>query len=203
MLGDTEDTWNKVFQRGNAKYQEPSLVLFRGQVASACGMASAAVGPFYCPGDQKVYLDLEFFDDLASRFGAPGEFARAYVVAHEVGHHVQTLLGVSERVQRAAARSPQSERNELSVRQELQADCFAGVWGHYAAQRGLIDTRDVEAGLRAAQAIGDDTLQRRSQGRVMPDAFTHGSSTQRVRWLKRGLETGDVAQCDTFATRQP
>ena len=165
-------------------------------------MASAAVGPFYCPGDQKVYLDLEFFDDLASRFGAPGEFARAYVVAHEVGHHV-TLLGVSERVQRAAARSPQSERNELSVRQELQADCFAGVWGHYAAQRGLIDTRDVEAGLRAAQAIGDDTLQRRSQGRVMPDAFTHGSSTQRVRWLKRGLETGDVAQCDTFATRQP
>ncbi|MCC6609266.1 MAG: zinc metallopeptidase [Burkholderiales bacterium] len=202
VVGDTEDTWRGVLAAGGRQYQEPRLVLYRGQVASACGFASAAVGPFYCPGDRNVYLDLEFFDELAQRFGAPGEFARAYVVAHEVGHHVQALLGVSDQVVRERKRRSPVEANALSVRQELQADCFAGVWGHYAARRGLVDTRDIEAGLRAAAAIGDDRLQRRAQGYVVPEAFTHGSSEQRVHWFRRGLESGDVGACDTFGARQ-
>jgi predicted metalloprotease len=196
VLGDTEDVWNRIFQASKASYREPKLSIFRGSVRSACGMATEAVGPFYCPADQEVYLDLSFFDDLESKFGAPGEFARAYVVAHEVGHHVQTLLGISEKVQRTGARLSERDRNQLSVMQELQADCFAGVWGHYAAQRKLIDTRDMEQGLRAAAAIGDDRLTR---GRVTPDAFTHGTSQQRMTWFRRGLETGDVNQCDTFS----
>jgi predicted metalloprotease len=203
VVGDTEDTWHKLFASGGREYRDPRLVLYRGQVASACGFASAAVGPFYCPGDQNVYLDLGFFDELGQRFGAPGEFARAYVIAHEVGHHVQTLLGVSEQVMRERQRLAAEQANALSVRQELQADCFAGVWGHFAARRGLIDTSDVEAGLRAAAAIGDDRMQRRAQGYVVPEAFTHGSSEQRVRWFRRGLESGDLRVCDAFAARQP
>ena len=203
VLGDTEDTWNRIFERGNGNYQEPVLVLFDGSVRSACGSASAAVGPFYCPGDHKVYLDLSFFRDLAQRFGAPGDFAQAYVVAHEVGHHVQTLLGVSDQVQRARQRGGQSDANDLSVRMELQADCFAGVWGHHANQKQLLDSDDMAEGLRAAAAIGDDRLQRQSQGYVVPESWTHGSSEQRTRWLKRGLETGDVNQCDTFNTSRP
>jgi len=199
VLGDTEDTWQRIFRSGGREYREPSLVLFRGRVDSACGLASSAVGPFYCPSDRKVYLDLAFFEDLSQRFGAPGEFARAYVVAHEIGHHVQLLLGVAEQVRREGARLSTQQRNALSVRQELQADCLAGVWGHFAAQRGLVDTRDVEAGLRAAAAIGDDRLQRRSQGHVVPEAFTHGSSAQRTRWFRRGLESGDAGSCDTFS----
>jgi len=202
IVGDTEDTWRALFSSGGRQYKDPTLVLFRGQVGSACGFASAAVGPFYCPGDQKVYLDLGFFDALAQRFGAPGEFARAYVIAHEIGHHVQTLLGVSEQVERERRRRSPEQANALSVRQELQADCFAGVWGHFAARRSLIDARDIEAGLRAAAAIGDDHIQRQTRGYVVPEAFTHGSSEQRVRWFRRGLESGDVRACDTFAAAQ-
>lgn len=202
VLGDTEDTWQRIFRSGGRDYQVPRLVLFRGQVGSACGYASAAVGPFYCPADRKVYLDLSFFDDLSQRFGAPGEFARAYVIAHEIGHHVQTLLGVAEQVRREGARLSPEQRNGLSVRQELQADCLAGVWGHFAARRGLVDTRDIEAGLRAAAAIGDDRMQRRAQGYVVPEAFTHGSSAQRTRWFRRGLDSGEAGQCDTFAAAQ-
>jgi uncharacterized protein len=167
-------------------------------VRSACGLASSAVGPFYCPADRKVYLDLTFFRDLDSRFGAPGDFAQGYVVAHEVGHHVQTLLGLSERVHSTRSRASEAQANELSVRQELQADCYAGVWGHHAGRQEFLDPGDVEEGLAAAAAIGDDRLQRRSQGYVVPESFTHGSSEQRQRWLRRGLETGDIRQCDTF-----
>ncbi len=198
VLGDTEDVWGTIFARGGNQYRKPNLVLFQDAVASACGMASEAVGPFYCPGDQKVYLDLTFFDTLARRFGAPGEFARAYVISHEIGHHVQTLLGISEKTMQMRTRMSARDANALSVMQELQADCFAGVWGHSAAKRGLIDVKDVEAGLRAAASIGDDRLTR---GRVAPDAFTHGTSEQRVRWFRRGLESGDVGACDTFAAR--
>jgi uncharacterized protein len=200
VLGDTEDTWNRIFASNNGRYQEPILVLFDGSVRSACGFASAAVGPFYCPADHKVYLDLSFFRDLAQRFGAPGDFAQAYVIAHEVGHHVQTLLGVSEQVHRARSRAPGRAGNELQVRMELQADCFAGVWGHHANRRQLLDSGDIDEGLRAAAAIGDDRLQRESQGYVVPESFTHGSSEQRASWLKRGLDTGDVNACDTFNT---
>jgi predicted metalloprotease len=203
VLGDTEDTWNQIFARGNADYEEPVLVLFDGSVRSTCGFASAAVGPFYCPADHKVYLDLSFFRDLAQRFGAPGDFAQAYVVAHEVGHHVQTLLGVSDRVHRARSRGSEVDANDLSVRMELQADCLAGVWGHHADRRQLLDPDDVDEGMRAAAAIGDDRLQRQGQGYVVPESFTHGSSEQRTRWLKRGLETGDLNACDTFNTGRP
>jgi predicted metalloprotease len=177
-------------------------VLFHGQVASACGLSSAAVGPFYCPGDRDVYLDLGFFQELSQRFGAPGDFARAYVIAHEVGHHVQNQLGLMDEVQRRVAGAPERVRNQMSVRQELQADCLAGVWGHSAAKRGLIDQRDVEQGIAAAMAVGDDRLQRRAQGYVVPEAFTHGSSEQRARWFRIGLESGDIRQCDTFASRE-
>jgi hypothetical protein len=198
VLADTEDTWGQLFAQRGARYEEPALVLFEGSVQSACGLASAAVGPFYCPGDRKVHLDLSFFRELDQRFGAPGDFAQAYVIAHEVGHHIQTLLGLSQRVSQARSRLSETEGNALSVRQELQADCYAGVWGHHAARRQVLEPGDAEEGLRAAAAIGDDRLQRRSQGYVAPDSFTHGSSEQRQQWLLRGLQTGDMSQCDTF-----
>ena len=202
ILGDTEDTWGRLFDQGGGTYEPPRLVLFSGAVQSACGQASAAVGPFYCPPDRRVYLDLQFFQELSERFGAPGDFARAYVVAHEIGHHVQNLLGVSERVQRQRARMDQAGANALSVRLELQADCYAGVWGYSAARRNILEPGDVEAALAAATAIGDDRLQKQSRGYVVPESFTHGSSAQRVRWFRTGLETGDVRRCDTFAARQ-
>ena len=198
VLADTEETWQRIFRERGGTYEEPQLILFDGQVRSACGTASSAVGPFYCPADRNVYLDLSFFRDLAQRFGAPGDFAQAYVVAHEVGHHVQTLLGISNQVQSARSRLSEAEANELSVRQELQADCYAGVWGNHANRRDWLEPGDVEEGLRAAAAIGDDRIQRRSQGYVVPESFTHGSSEQRQRWLMRGLQTGDIEQCDTF-----
>lgn len=197
MLADTEDTWAALFAQANQRYQPPVLVLFSGAVDSACGMNSAAVGPFYCPGDRKVYIDLAFFGELDRRFGAPGDFAQAYVIAHEVGHHVQNLIGVFDQVrQRRASRA---DANALSVQQELQADCFAGVWGHYAAKRGVLHPGDVEEGLNAAAAIGDDRIQRKTQGQVSPESWTHGSSEQRVRWFRTGLESGQTAACDTFA----
>jgi len=197
VLKDTENTWNTVFQKRGKSYAEPRLVLFDGRVASACGMASAAVGPFYCPLDSKVYLDLAFFRELDRRFGAPGDFAQAYVVAHEVGHHVQNLLGLSDQVQAAQQRARSKEEgNALSVLLELQADCFAGVYGHFNQQ--VLDPGDIEEGLRAAAAIGDDMIQQQSQGYVAPESWTHGSSQMRVRWLRQGLTSGDPASCDTF-----
>jgi predicted metalloprotease len=203
VLGDTEDVWGGIFQKLGTRYQPPKLALFRGQVDSACGMASAATGPFYCPGDRDVYLDLAFFDELSSRrFGAPGDFARAYVVAHEVGHHVQNQLGLMAEVQKKSANASPSVRNALSVRQELQADCFAGVWGHSAATRGVIDSSDIEAGIAAASAVGDDRLQKQTRGYVVPESFTHGSSAQRVRWFRVGLDSGDIRQCNTFGARE-
>lgn len=202
VLADTEDTWHSLFREQGGTYREPTLVLFRGRVNSACGMASAAVGPFYCPGDQQVYIDLSFFNDLSQRHGAPGDFAQAYVIAHEVGHHVQTLLGISRQVQEAGSGRSEAERNALSVRQELQADCFAGLWGHAAnVDRQLLDPGDLEEALRAASAIGDDRLQREATGQVVPDSFTHGSSEQRVRWFRKGFNSGRLADCDTFAAR--
>ena len=199
VLADTEDVWNKLFRDMGRNYREPKLVLFNGQVQSACGFASAAVGPFYCPGDERVYLDLSFFNELATRFRAPGEFAEAYVIAHEIGHHVQRLMGITERVDRARTRMSKRDANAISVRLELQADFLAGVWAHHAEQaRNILERGDVEAAIRAATAIGDDRLQRQSQGYVVPDSFTHGTSEQRVRWFRKGLETGDVDQGDTF-----
>jgi predicted metalloprotease len=199
VLKDTEETWTQIFREQGGRYDPPVLVLFSDATQSACGLGDAAMGPFYCPGDQKVYLDLSFFRDLADRFGAPGEFAQAYVVAHEVGHHIQTLTGISNQVAAMRRRSGETAGNALSVRQELQADCYAGVWGHYAGRRGLLESGDAEDGLRAAAAIGDDRLQRQSQGRVVPESFTHGSSDQRVEWLRRGLEHGRLDACDTFS----
>ena len=201
VLGDTEDTWSRLFEQGGGTYEAPRLVLFAGAVQSACGQASSAVGPFYCPPDRRVYLDLQFFRELSERFGAPGDFARAYVVAHEIGHHVQNLLGVSDRVQRQRGRMDQAGANALSVRLELQADCYAGVWGFSAARRNILEPGDVEAALAAATAIGDDRLQKQSRGYVVPESFTHGSSAQRVRWFRTGLESGDVRRCDTFTAR--
>ncbi|MDH3727076.1 MAG: zinc metallopeptidase [Myxococcales bacterium] len=199
VLADTEDTWNAVFQEAGRNYQEPTLVLFSGAVRSACGFAQAAMGPFYCPADQKVYIDLSFYSDLQNRFQAPGDFAQAYVIAHEIGHHVQTLLGISEKVQRQKAQVGEVEANQLSVRQELQADCLAGIWAHHADRtRDLLERGDIEEGLNAASAIGDDRLQKQSRGYVTPESFTHGSSEQRVRWFQQGYATGDVNQCNTF-----
>jgi uncharacterized protein len=203
VLGDTEDTWSAIFRRMGREYSPPKLVLFRGSVDSACGLASSAVGPFYCSPDDRVYLDRSFFEDLSKRFGAPGEFARAYVIAHEIGHHVQNQLGITGKVAQQRGRTSQVRSNALSVLVELQADCFAGIWGHYAKQRNLLDPGDVEAGLAAAAAIGDDRLQQQSRGRVSPESFTHGSSSQRVRWFRTGLDSGDVNQCNTFETAQP
>ena len=199
VLADTEDTWNELFQEAGRDYREPSLVLFSGSVRSACGFAQAAMGPFYCPADQKVYIDLSFYSDLQNRFQAPGDFAQAYVIAHEVGHHVQTLLGISEQVQRKKAQLSQAEANQLSVRQELQADCLAGIWAHHADRtRALLEQGDIEEGLNAASAIGDDRLQKQSKGYVTPESFTHGSSAQRVKWFKRGYASGETSACDTF-----
>jgi len=199
VLADTEDTWQQLFAASGQRYQEPRLVLFSDAVKSACGFANAAVGPFYCPADKQVYLDLGFFRDLKQRFGAPGDFAEAYVIAHEVGHHVQNLLGVSADVRRRQRGLGKADANALSVRLELQADCFAGVWANQADRaRKILEQGDIEEGLNAASAIGDDRLQRRTGGRVVPDSFTHGSSEQRVRWFRRGFETGDPAACDTF-----
>ncbi|MGH9236820.1 MAG: KPN_02809 family neutral zinc metallopeptidase [Vicinamibacterales bacterium] len=200
VLKSTEEVWGEVFRERGAGYQDPRLVLFTDATQSACGVGQSAMGPFYCPVDQKVYLDLSFFRDLDTRFGAPGDFAQAYVVAHEVGHHVQTLTGVSERVHAMRQRSSERAANQLSVQQELQADCYAGVWGHYAGRQGLLDPGDAEEGLRAAAAIGDDRLQKQSQGRVVPESFTHGSSEQRMTWLRRGMENGRIEACDTFNT---
>jgi predicted metalloprotease len=203
VLADTEETWGALFAQAGSTYQEPTLVLFSGAVESTCGFAQAAVGPFYCPADQKLYIDLSFYRDLHSRFGAPGDFAQAYVVAHEVGHHVQTLLGISERNMAARRSANEVEANALSVRQELQADCFAGIWAHNADRsRHLLETGDIEEGLNAASAIGDDRLQQQSRGYVSPESFTHGSSEQRVRWFKRGYESGDIKACDTFTARE-
>ena len=198
VLKDTEDIWGEIFSQRGSAYQQPALVLFTQSTPSACGLGQSAMGPVYCPRDQKVYLDLSFFHELDSRFGAPGDFAQAYVVAHEVGHHIQTITGLSERVQAARARAGEREGNQLSVRQELQADCYAGVWGHYAARKGFLDPGDAEEGLRAAAAIGDDRLQRQTQGQVVPESFTHGSSEQRMSWLRRGLDQGRIEACDTF-----
>jgi predicted metalloprotease len=198
VLGDTEDTWQQIFKAKGAKYPPPELVLFRHAVQSACGQGSAAMGPFYCPADKKVYLDLSFFDELHQRFGAPGDFAQAYVIAHEVGHHVQNLMGVSAKVHQKQQHLSKEQGNELSVRLELQADCFAGVWGHSASQRELLDPNDMKEALVAANAIGDDTLQKSAGQAVVPDAFTHGSSTQRMAWFQRGMESGDMTQCNTF-----
>jgi predicted metalloprotease len=203
ILGDTEDTWSTLFKQTGGEYRPPRLVLFRGAVESACGLASSAVGPFYCSADSRVYLDRSFFEDLAQRFGAPGEFARAYVIAHEIGHHVQNQLGITEKVAQQRARAGEARSNPVSVLLELQADCFAGVWGHFARQRNLLERGDVESGLAAAAAIGDDRIQRQSRGHVSPESFTHGSSGQRVRWFRAGLDSGDVRQCDTFATARP
>ena len=200
VLADTEETWRNVFEAAGETYKEPRLVLFRGAVNSACGFGQAAMGPFYCPGDQKVYLDLSFFDDLTRRMGAPGDFAQAYVIAHEIGHHVQTLLGISAEVQKANRGRGKAFANQMSVKQELQADCFAGVWGNHAARaRQLLEKGDIEEGLNAASAIGDDRLQKQSRGYVSPDSFTHGSSAQRVHWFRTGLEKGTISACNTFA----
>ena len=199
VLADTEDTWNKLFKQAGGNYKEPTLVLFSGSVSSACGLANAAVGPFYCPGDQKVYIDLSFFNDLKNRHGAPGDFAQAYVIAHEVGHHIQTLLGISAKVHNAKSKLSKVEANRLSVKQELQADCFSGIWAHHAQRtHNIIEPGDIEEAITAASAIGDDGLQKQAQGYVQPDSFTHGSSAQRVRWFKQGLATGSMDSCNTF-----
>lgn len=204
VLADIEDAWHARFRELGREYQEPHLVLFRNAVRSACGFAQSAMGPFYCPADHRIYLDLGFFDELAQRHDAPGDFAQAYVIAHEAGHHVQALLGISSRVQQAGRGASGAAVNALSVRQELQADCFAGVWGHHADRvREILDPGDLDEALRAASAIGDDRLQRKAQGHVVPDSFTHGSSAQRVRWFRRGFESGDPSRCDTFAEREP
>lgn len=196
VLGSTEDTWSGILANSGGRYQPPTLVLFSDAVESACGFNSAAVGPFYCPVDSKVYIDLSFFNELARRFGAPGDFAQAYVLAHEVGHHVQNQLGIAGKVHAAQQRASQEEANALSVRMELQADCLAGVWAHNATN--LLEPGDIEEGLTAASAIGDDQLQRRTQGYTVPESWTHGSSAMRVRWLRRGLESGNLRDCDTF-----
>jgi uncharacterized protein len=203
VLADTEDTWNALFAQAGSDYPEPTLVLFSDAVQSACGFAQSAVGPFYCPADQRVYIDLAFYRDLQNRFGAPGDFAQAYVIAHEVGHHVQTVLGISDRVRGQQRGVSQADANRLSVMQELQADCFAGVWAYHAQRtRDILDPGDLEEALNAAAAIGDDRLQGRGAGYVSPETFTHGTSEQRMRWFRMGFDTGSVQQCDTFsATR--
>ncbi|MCC6195089.1 MAG: zinc metallopeptidase [Burkholderiales bacterium] len=202
-VGDTEDVWTALFRQMGSRYEPPTLVMFTGATRSGCGQASAATGPFYCPADRKVYLDTDFFNMLARRFGAPGDFAAAYVIAHEIGHHVQNQLGTMEKFEATAQRADARQRNALSVRLELQADCYAGVWGYYAAKRNLLDPGDVEEGLRAAAAVGDDAIQKAQRGYVVPDAFTHGSAEQRARWFRQGLTTGDPRSCNTFAAERP
>jgi predicted metalloprotease len=199
VLGETEDAWNGIFAAAGERYVEPKLVLFSGGVGSACGMASAATGPFYCPSDQKVYLDTAFFDEMRDRFQAAGDFAQAYVIAHEVGHHVQNLTGVLPRFNRQRQSMSETEANAMSVRVELQADCYAGIWGRYTDQKGVLERGDIDEALNAAEQIGDDALQKRSQGYVVPDSFTHGTSEQRAKWFRRGFDTGKVSACDTFS----
>ncbi len=202
VLASTEDVWTRQFATHNAEYAKPAMVLYRGATRTACGRGDAAMGPFYCPADQKVYLDLDFFEVMRRRLGAPGDFAQAYVIAHEVGHHVQQLMGISEKVERARQRSGEAQANALSVRLELQADCLAGVWAHESQQaRQWLEQGDIEEALNAASQIGDDTLQRNSGGAVMPETFTHGSSAQRVQWFKKGMQTGQMSQCNTFGAR--
>lgn len=201
VLADTEDTWDAIFNSSGKTYQQPRLVLFRGSVKSGCGYGSAQMGPFYCPADQKVYIDLSFYDDLQNKHGAPGDFAQAYVIAHEIGHHVQTITGISSKVAKAKKGLSTVKANQLSVKQELQADCYAGIWAHHANRsRQILETGDIDEALTAASAIGDDRLQQQAQGHVTPDSFTHGSSQQRVKWFKVGLESGSVKSCNTFAT---
>lgn len=201
VLDDVQQTWDKMLpEQANVPYRHAKLVLFRDYTDSGCGTAQSATGPFYCPEDEKVYIDLSFFDELKSRFGAPGEFAQAYVIAHEIGHHVQKLLGIEGKVQRLRRQEP-AEANPLSVRLELQADCFAGVWGHSTEQRRIIDQSDVRAGLEAAAAVGDDRLQRMASGHVSPESFTHGSSAQRMHWFQTGLDSGQISACNTFGSR--
>ncbi len=202
VLADTEDVWREQFQKQGGTYREPKLRLFRGSEPTACGMGQSAMGPFYCPGDMKVYIDLDFYETLRTRLGAPGDFAQAYVIAHEVGHHVQNLMGLTAKVDGLRGRVSEAQQNEMSVRLELQADCFAGVWAHHAHNaRQILEQGDIEEALNAASQIGDDTLQRKSSGTVRPESFTHGTSAQRVTWFKRGLETGSVSQCNTFEAR--
>ena len=202
ILADTEDVWKGVFAKGGAKYQEPQLVLFRGATQTACGQGQAAMGPFYCPGDQKVYIDLGFYETLKTKLGAPGDFAQAYVIAHEVGHHVQNLLGISSKMDQMRGRVSKVEFNGLSVRLELQADCFAGVWAHHAQNaRQILEQGDVEEAMNAAASIGDDALQKAGSGRVVPESFTHGTSAQRQRWFETGLKNGSIKACDTFSAR--
>jgi hypothetical protein len=202
VLGDTEDTWSEIFQAGGAQYPKPVLRLFSEAVQSGCGPASSGAGPFYCPADQMVYIDLAFYRQLESEFRAPGDFAKAYVLAHEVGHHVQTVLGTSEKVRTAQARSGEAERNMLQVMMELQADCYAGIWAHHSNRsRGIVEAGDIEEALGAASAVGDDTIQRRVQGHVVPESFTHGSAQQRVAWFRRGFDNGSLQACDTFNSR--
>lgn len=203
VLAETEDVWTQIFQQMNRRYVKPTLVIFSDRVDSECGRANSAVGPFYCPADQKLYADLSFFHDLKNRFQAPGDFAIAYVIAHEVGHHVQNLLGTMEQVTRMQRQTSPERANELSVRLELQADYYAGIWAAHAEKRGIVEPGDIEEALGAASAVGDDRLQRQSQGYVVPDSFTHGSSEQRIRWFRRGFETGDIRQGDTFSLAQP
>lgn len=201
VLGSTEDTWDKIFQQSGYQYPAPKLVLFRGQTSTACGTGQAAMGPFYCPADKKVYIDLGFYDEMKNRFNAPGDFAQAYVIAHEVGHHIQNLMGTPDKVQQArqSARND-AEANQYSVRLELQADCYAGVWAHHAdGKNRILEAGDVEEAMRAAAAIGDDALQKQAQGYTVPDSFTHGTSEQRMRWFNQGLTVGDINKCDTFS----
>jgi predicted metalloprotease len=199
VLADTESTWHLEFKKLGLTYQEPKLVLFRNAVSSACGYAQSAMGPFYCPGDQKLYIDLAFYEDMKNKLGAPGDFAQAYVIAHEVGHHVQTLLGTSAKVTQAQRQVSKEQANQLSVKQELQADCYAGIWGYYAdSERQMLEDGDIEEAINAASAIGDDKLQQQAGGTVRPESFTHGSSKQRVEWFKRGVEQGKIEACDTF-----
>ena len=198
VLGDTEDVWSALFQRRGLRYKDPKLVLFSGQVQSACGIAGASAGPFYCPGDQKVYIDLAFYQELRDKYHAPGDFAQAYVIAHEIGHHVQNQLGTMDKVDQLRGRLSKTQQNALSVRTELQADYYAGVWAHYAQKRGLLEAGDIDEALTAASAIGDDKLQQQSRGYVVPDSFTHGTSQQRIKWFKRGFQSGDLSGGDTF-----
>ena len=202
VLGSTERTWSEIFQAAGQTYQKPTLVLFSDAVESTCGFAQAAAGPFYCAADQKVYIDLSFYRDLRQRFQAPGDFAQAYVIAHEIGHHVQNLLGIMKKVQALQSRSGEREANTLSVRLELQADCLAGIWANYAhRERNILEEGDIEEGLNAAAQIGDDRMQKRARGYVVPEGFTHGSAQQRVQWFRRGIQSGDLKQCDTFSSR--
>ncbi|HEY8609042.1 MAG TPA: neutral zinc metallopeptidase [Noviherbaspirillum sp.] len=204
VLADTEDTWTELFAAQGARYDKPRLVLFSGSTPTACGTGQSAMGPFYCPADRQIYIDLSFYQLMQERFRVSGEFAQAYVIAHEVGHHVQHLTGISDKVHEARQRAPQAQANALSVRLELQADCFAGVWAYHANRtRSILEAGDVEAGLNAASAIGDDALQRQSQGQVVPDSFTHGTSAQRVRWFRRGIDSGEISACNTFAAASP